>query len=79
MFYQVVLVKFYCDVITRTRLQLINTFIDTFFIKFCAFLMEQGKPMMIRKLDGAVHEFSPDQEICNSMQLYITCEKLAYT
>ena len=30
-FYQEILVKFYCDIITRRRLQLINTSIDTFF------------------------------------------------
>ena len=37
-FYHVVLVKFYCDVITKSRLQLINTLIDTFFSKLHAFL-----------------------------------------
>ena len=30
-FYHVVFVKFYCDVINRSRLQLISTSIDTFF------------------------------------------------
>ena len=39
-FYHVVLVKFYCDVITRRHLQLINTSIDTFFSKLRAFLAE---------------------------------------
>ena len=38
------------------------------FVQSLQNILEQGKPMIIkRKLDGAVHEFSPDQEICNSM------------
>ena len=54
-FYNVVLVKFYCDVIARSHLQLINTLFDTFFSKIRAFLAEQRRPMMVkRKLDGAV-------------------------
>ena len=60
-------VKFYCDVITRSRLQLINTSIDTFFNKLCAFFIanKEGRPMMVkRNLDGAVKESSMDQEIC---------------
>ena len=36
-FYHVVLVKFYCDVITRSHLHLINTAINTFFSKLHAF------------------------------------------
>ena len=38
-----ILVKFYCDVITRSRLQPINTSIDTFFSKLRAFLVEQKR------------------------------------
>ena len=38
-----VLVKFHCDVITRSRLQPINTSIDTFFSKLRAFLVEQRR------------------------------------
>ena len=62
----VVLVKFYCDAITRSRLQLINTSIDTFFSKLYAFLAEQrrkGRPVMVkRKLDGTVDESLADQK-----------------
>ena len=39
----VVLVKFYCDVITRSCLQLINTSINTFFSELRAFLAEQRR------------------------------------
>ena len=39
-FYHVVLVKFYCDIINKSRLQLINTLIDTFFSKLRALLVE---------------------------------------
>ena len=64
------LVKFYFDVIARSRLQLINTSINTFFSKLCAFSAEQRrrrKAMMDkRKLDGAVAESSADQEIHKS-------------
>ena len=71
-FYHAVLVKFYCDVITRCHLQLINTSINTsintFFSKFRTFLAEQrrrGRPVMVkRKLDGAVDESSADRKIC---------------
>ena len=35
--------KVYCDVITRSRLQLINTLIDTFFSKLRAFLTGQKR------------------------------------
>ena len=42
-FYLLVLLKFYSDVITRNCLQLINTSIDTFFRKLCAFLAEQKR------------------------------------
>ena len=38
-----VLVKFYCNIITRSCLQLIDTLIDTFFIKLHAFLMQQRR------------------------------------
>ena len=56
--------KFYCDLITRSHLQLIDTSIDTFFSKFRNFLAEQRRPMIVkRKLDGAVDESSVDQEI----------------
>ena len=61
-----VLVKFYFDVITKSFLQLINTWIDIF---FCAFLAdkEERRPVMVkRKLDGAVHESSANQKICKS-------------
>ena len=37
------LVKFYCDVITRSRLQLINTSIDTFFRELRTFLADQRR------------------------------------
>ena len=33
--------KVYCDVITRSRLQPINTLIDTFFSKLCVFLVKK--------------------------------------
>ena len=36
-------IKFYCDVITRSRLQLINTSIDTFFSELRAFLADQRR------------------------------------
>ena len=67
-FYHVVLVKFYSDVITRRRVQLINTLINTFFSKLRAFLAkEEGRPMMANgKLDGAVEESSANQEIRKS-------------
>ena len=61
------LVKFYCDVITRSCLQLINTLIDAFFSKLDAFLVDQKRPMMVKwKLDDAVNESSADQEIRKS-------------
>ena len=68
-FLSCVLIKFYCDVITRSHLQLINTSIDTFFSKLGVVLVEeeQLRPMMVkRKLDGSVDESSADQEICKS-------------
>ena len=66
-FYHVVLVKFYGDVITRSYLLLMNTLINTFFSKLRAFLVEQGRPMMVkRKLDGTVDESLADQEIPKS-------------
>ena len=55
------LVKSYCDVITRSRLQLINTSIDTFFSKLSVFLAEKG--IVTRKLDDVVDESSADQGI----------------
>ena len=67
--YHVVLVKFYWDVITRSSSQLINTLIDTFFSKFCAFLAEQRRRKVSdgkRKLDGAVEESSADRKIHKS-------------
>ena len=64
------LANFYCDVITRSHLQLINTLINAFFSTLHAFLAEQrkeGKLMMVKKkLGGAVNEFSADQEIRSS-------------
>ena len=63
-------IKCYCDVIARSRLQLINTSIDTFFSKLDAFLVEekeQGKPKMVkRKLDSAVDESLANREIRKS-------------
>ena len=57
------LVKFYCDIITRSRLQLIKTLIDTFFSKLlCLFNGTKGKGRLMiakKKLDGAVDESSP--------------------
>ena len=47
-----VLAKFYCDVITGSYLQLINTSISTFFNKRCIFLTEQQRrrrPKMDKK------------------------------
>ena len=66
--YHVVLVKFYCDVITRSHLQLINTSINTFFSKLRAFLAKQRRrrKAVKRKLDGTVDESSVDQKICKS-------------
>jgi len=56
-----VFVKFYY---ATSRLQLINTSIDTFFSKLDAILAdqkEQGRPKMVkRKLDGAVNKSSAD-------------------
>ena len=58
------------DVITRSHLQLINTLIDTFFSKLCAFSTDQRKevkPMMVkRKLNGTVDKSSADQKIRKS-------------
>ena len=42
-FYHMVLVKFYCDVITIRCLHLINTSIDTFLSKLRAFVAEQRR------------------------------------
>ena len=76
-FYHVVLVKFYCDVTTRSHLQLINTSINNFFSKLRVFLQikeEEGRPMMVkRKLDGAVDESF--KKFLNATRLYITCDK----
>ena len=64
------LVKFYCDVITRSRLQFINTSIDTFFSELRAFLADQRRTRKAndgkRKLDGAVNESSADRKIRKS-------------
>ena len=64
------LVKFYCGIITRSRLQLINTLIDTFYNELRIFLTEkeeQGRPIMAkRKLHGVVEESSEDKEIRKS-------------
>ena len=71
-FYHIVLVKFYSDVITRCRVQLINTSNNTFFSKLRAYLLEQGRRrkanimMVKRKLDGAVEKSAADQEIRKS-------------
>ena len=65
-FYHMALVKFYCDGITR---KLINTSINTFFRKLCAFLQnkEEGRPVMVkRKLHGAVDGFSRDRKFRKS-------------
>ena len=59
----------YCDVITRSRLQPINTLIDTFFSKLHAFLVEQRRRKKTNDgsyVDGAVDKSSGDQEICKS-------------
>ena len=66
-FCHMVMVKFYFDVITRSRLQLI----DTFFSKLHAFLVEQKKRRKAndgykRKLDGTVDKSSADQKIHKS-------------
>ena len=67
-FYHMVLVKFYCDVITRNHSHLIITLIDTFFSKLRAFLAEQRRPVMVkRKLDGTVDESLADQKFINQM------------
>ena len=65
-FYHVALVKLYCDVITRSCLQLINTSINTFLVNLAWNKEEEeGRPVMVkRKLDGAVDESSADQKIC---------------
>ena len=59
------LVKFYCDLIARSRLQLINTLISAFFSKLGAWNKEEeGRPVMVkRKLDSVVDKSSGDQEI----------------
>ena len=64
----------YCDVITRSHLQFINTSIDTFFSKLCAFLTEQRRT---RKVDDEVDESSADQEIRKSDAIVhtVTCKK----
>ena len=55
----VVLVKFYCDIIIRSHLQLINTLSTPSLVNFVPFWQnkeeEEGTPVMVkRKLDGAV-------------------------
>ena len=57
--------KFYCDIITRSHLQLINTSIDTFFSKLRAFLAEQRKkrrPVMEKEARGAVDNSLADHK-----------------
>ena len=57
------LVKFYCDVIARNCLQLINTLIDIFLVKFVPFSWnkDEGRPTMDKsKLNSAVDESSAD-------------------
>ena len=62
--------KFYCDVITRSRLQLINT---PSLVNLMTFLR---RPMIVkRELDGAVDESSVIKRFVNRMQLYISWEK----
>ena len=62
-----VFVKFYCDIIARSRISTSN---DTFFSKLDAYLAEQkeqGRPKMVkRKLDGTVDESLADQKIRKS-------------
>ena len=66
-FYLIVLVKFYCDVIIRSRLQLINTSINTFFSKLCAFLAEQRRRKKVSDgLDDAVDGSLADRKIRKS-------------
>ena len=61
------MVKFYCDVISRSCSQLINNLIDTFFSKLQWSKEKEGRPVMVkRKLDGAVDESSADREIRKS-------------
>ena len=60
--------KFYYDVITRSRLQLINTLIGTFYSKLCAFLAEKKKQesqqwLKLSYVDGTVDKSLADQEI----------------
>ena len=60
------MLKFYSGVITGSRLQVVNTLIDTFFsINFVPFQKnkeEKGRSMMvIKKLDGTVDESSSGQ------------------
>ena len=57
------LAEFYCGVIARSHLQLINTLIDNFFSKLHTFLEEGRTVMDKRKLDGTVDEFSAEQQI----------------
>ena len=70
-FYHVVLVKFYCDVISKSCLQLISTLIDTFFSKFRAFYWNKEE-------EEGMAQWTNLQWIIrfvNQMLLYITCEK----
>ena len=56
----------YCDVITRSCLQLINNSIDTFFMSF-QLSKEEGRPQRIeRKLDGAADKSLAEQQIHKS-------------
>ena len=51
-FYHVVLVKFYCDVITRSRSHIINTSIDTSLVNFMAFAEQRRR----RKVSDGLKE-----------------------
>ena len=69
-----VLVKFYCDVITRSRLIAAYQHFDRhLFNKLCSFMPfkwnkeEEGRPVMVKsQLDGAVDKSSADGEIRKS-------------
>ena len=75
--------KFYCDVITRSGLQLINTLIDTLFCKLCTFLTQQRRRRKAndgckRKLVGTVDESSTGQEIRKSDATVHTLGKIRW-
>ena len=78
MYYCIAFVKssqIYWYVITRSRLQLINTLIDIFFSRFCAFLTEQRRRRKAN--DGWMAQWTNFQWInrfVNPTQLYISCK-----